>query len=316
VSISVVQVVPVTNGTTTSTTLTFTIASTTAGNSVILVLNYEYSANITASSAKLGTTNLSKHVSEENATYHGYAEVWSLDNIASGQTTVTITWASAVYSAGWVFEVSGLLSTGSFDKSAEATASSGTPITVGPTVTLSNASEFVVGTVNGFSTAALTGPVASSTFTATSASPCVFTAATPTGFTNNTPVTLTGGSLPAGFSTGTTYYLVSATATTFELAATVGGTAIGSTSTGSGTVTPAVPWTNEANQTYYTGSGINAICSYQIVTDTGAVTYQVKPNTSNYYTGSVGTFQAAAAAAFIAPPPLVVGQAGQRSATY
>jgi hypothetical protein len=55
---------------------------------------------------------------------------------------------------------------------------------------------------------------------------------------NGTPVILAGGSVPAGFTAGTTYYVVSTSigAGTFELAATSGGTAVNSTSTGSGTV--------------------------------------------------------------------------------
>jgi len=71
-------------------------------------------------------------------------------------------------------------------------------------------------------------------FTATNASPCVFTA-TGSYYYNGLGVTLSGGSLPAGFTAGT-YYVVSASGSTFELAATSGGAAIGSTTTGSGTV--------------------------------------------------------------------------------
>jgi hypothetical protein len=72
-------------------------------------------------------------------------------------------------------------------------------------------------------------------YTATSASPCVFTA-TGSALTNGTPVQLLGGSAPTGFTNGTTYYVVAAAGATFELAATPGGTAINSTSTGNGTV--------------------------------------------------------------------------------
>jgi hypothetical protein len=74
-----------------------------------------------------------------------------------------------------------------------------------------------------------------STFTATDASPAVFTL--PSGsLANGTPVALSGSSLPGGFSAGTTYWVVSASGSTFELAATSGGTAINSTSAGSGTL--------------------------------------------------------------------------------
>ena len=78
------------------------------------------------------------------------------------------------------------------------------------------------------------GPT-SYTFTATHASPCVFTA-TGSAYGNGTAVTLTGGSLPGGFTAATTYYVVAASGATFELSATSGGSAINSTTTGSGSV--------------------------------------------------------------------------------
>lgn len=83
-------------------------------------------------------------------------------------------------------------------------------------------------------------------FTATSASPCVFTA-TGSAYANGTLVTLTGTSLPAGFTQGTGYYVVSASGTTFELSATSGGSAINSTSTGSGTVAAACSLVRNTN---------------------------------------------------------------------
>jgi hypothetical protein len=78
-------------------------------------------------------------------------------------------------------------------------------------------------------------PANPTTFTATDATPCVFTAASGS-YLNGTGVQLAGGSLPAGFSASTTYYVVNVSGSTFELAATAGGTAIGSTSAGSGSV--------------------------------------------------------------------------------
>jgi hypothetical protein len=76
-------------------------------------------------------------------------------------------------------------------------------------------------------------------YTATSATPAVFTTTTASNLTAGTTVTLSGGTAPGGFTNGTPYFVVAPTATTFELAATSGGTAINSTSTGSGTVTAA-----------------------------------------------------------------------------
>jgi hypothetical protein len=74
-------------------------------------------------------------------------------------------------------------------------------------------------------------------YTATHASPAVFTA-TGMYYGNGTNVFLTGGSPPTGFTNGTSYYVVNTNigAGTFQLAATSGGTAINSSTTGSGTV--------------------------------------------------------------------------------
>jgi hypothetical protein len=73
-------------------------------------------------------------------------------------------------------------------------------------------------------------------FTATSASPAVFSGAT---LTNGTTVTLAGTALPGGFTAGTPYFVVNTSGTTFELAATSGGTALNSTSAGSGNASAA-----------------------------------------------------------------------------
>jgi hypothetical protein len=79
-------------------------------------------------------------------------------------------------------------------------------------------------------------PSAATTFTATNASPCVFTAASGTAYANGTGVTLSGASLPAGFTAGTVYFTVNASGATFQLAAAPGGSALGSASAGSGPV--------------------------------------------------------------------------------
>jgi hypothetical protein len=81
-------------------------------------------------------------------------------------------------------------------------------------------------------------------FTATLASPAVFTAPG-SALANGTPVVLSasgtpGDSIPGGFTAGTTYYVVSASGTSFELSATSGGSAVNSSSAGSGVVTQVV----------------------------------------------------------------------------
>lgn len=82
------------------------------------------------------------------------------------------------------------------------------------------------------------GTIPASSATATSATPCVFTPSAMV-FATGQGVVL-GGTPPAGFSNGVVYYVVNATATTFQLAATPGGSAIASTSTGSAITVNAV----------------------------------------------------------------------------
>ena len=82
-------------------------------------------------------------------------------------------------------------------------------------------------------------PAGPASFTATNASPAVFTwtpTAALTALPNGTGVQLSGGSLPAGFVAATTYYVVASSGSTFELAATPGGSALASTGSGSGNV--------------------------------------------------------------------------------
>lgn len=106
-------------------------------------------------------------------------------------------------------------------------------------------------TNTGATTAQLSGRYAAATsftYTATSASPCVFTASG-SALSAGAPVMLTGGIAPTGFTNGTIYYVVSPSGTTFSLAATPGGAAINSTSTGSGTQTLAAAPANGATLT-------------------------------------------------------------------
>jgi hypothetical protein len=54
------------------------------------------------------------------------------------------------------------------------------------------------------------------------------------GWSNGDPIIITSATQPAGITTGVTYYLINATANTYQLSATVGGAAINYTSNGSG----------------------------------------------------------------------------------
>jgi hypothetical protein len=73
--------------------------------------------------------------------------------------------------------------------------------------------------------------------TMTIATPCVVTSSVP--FTNDTPITIINSgypaALPTGLTPGTTYYVINASGNTFNLAATVGGSAIATTGSQSGT---------------------------------------------------------------------------------
>jgi len=82
-------------------------------------------------------------------------------------------------------------------------------------------------------TSVLTRPASavSAAVTATSATPCVFTwVGNP--LVNGQTVILGGTAVPTGFTAGATYYVVGVSGNTFQLAATFGGAAIASTSTG------------------------------------------------------------------------------------
>ena len=76
------------------------------------------------------------------------------------------------------------------------------------------------------------------TFTVTIASPAVFTTASPHGLSAGDNIRLsTSGSLPTGLSINTNYYVISAglTATEFEVSTTIGGSAVNTSGTQSGT---------------------------------------------------------------------------------
>jgi hypothetical protein len=101
-------------------------------------------------------------------------------------------------------------------------------------------------------TVAGSSAVTSQSFTATNASPCVFTVGSGSAPAAGTAVTLSGGSLPTGFTAGPVYYVVVSSGTTFQLASVLFGTALGSSSTGSGTVAGA----GQVTQTVYADFGI------------------------------------------------------------
>jgi hypothetical protein len=156
-------------------------------------------------------------------------EIVSVSRSSSG-TSRTITTTGYYWKVGDQFTLSGAGNTNYNTGSNLATVSAVTS-THKSTVTFSNAS--------------------SSTVTISNASPGVITW-NAHGLSNGTGVYLTTtGTLPTGLSPSTVYYVVGATTNTFTLAATVGGTAINTSSAGSGTHTAhtsagVVSWTSNA----------------------------------------------------------------------
>lgn len=107
-------------------------------------------------------------------------------------------------------------------------------------------------------------------FTATNGSPCTFTAAGMY-YGNGTNVFLQGASIPTGFTAGQAYYVVNTNigAGTFQLASTAGGSAITSTSSGSGTVL-----TFQASTLRRSAVNINVECNAnQSGTQPGTITF-------------------------------------------
>lgn len=172
----------------------------------------------------------------------------------------------------------------------------------------------VPGSPAGFSFALPASPF---TFTATSATPCVFTASG-SAYANGAAVVLSGGSLPAGFTAGTTYYVVGVSGAAFELAATAGGSPIASTSTGTGTVATSVTYMSSLVPV---GSG-TAFQSYAPLGTDGHLSASATPRPSLYGATGLRRWRAALGDALFAQVPIVcvgdsitAGQGGDNTLT-
>ena len=92
-----------------------------------------------------------------------WSEIWYLDNVPAGETSVTVDWTSSADDVGVVvYEVSGVYASGgSLDKTSENTTSGSSPTswTSDSTATLSQSSEIAVGASGQFGLSlAITGP--------------------------------------------------------------------------------------------------------------------------------------------------------------
>lgn len=150
-SITVVQ--SKTGTSTSSSSLTLTLNSgTTAGNSLILCIG-EFTASGSGGpspglTAKLGTTSMTTVDQWEDTNANVAAEIWVLDNIAGGQTSVPITFIGTnTDNAAMAFEVSGLNPSGSLDKvvAADNDFTTSGSWSTGNTATLTQPSEIAVG---------------------------------------------------------------------------------------------------------------------------------------------------------------------------
>ena len=142
-AISVVQTQS--NSATSGTTVTITVTATTGGNTLIVTAGDSNSD--TVSSVTLGAANLAQAVAAADPGGNIHAEIWYLDNISSGQTTVTVTFSGSVtHAAAVAYEVSGI-GGGSLDKTSGNGQSGSSPVswTSNSTGTLTQASEIAVG---------------------------------------------------------------------------------------------------------------------------------------------------------------------------
>src|ERR1039457_1905745 len=113
-AISVVQT-KTTSGSSTSTTLTVTLAATTAGNCLVVCVGGISSSWYAVTGVTLGglAGNFAK-ATGSNSSYDG--EIWVDDNCAGGQTSLVVTWAGTTEAAAVVYEISGLATSGAVDQ--------------------------------------------------------------------------------------------------------------------------------------------------------------------------------------------------------
>jgi len=155
----------------------------------------------------------------------------------------------------------------------------------------------------------LSGPfvaIAPQTFTVTIANPAVLTASSLATITNGMAFTFTTtGSLPTGLTTGVTYYAVSSSTNTCRLALTVGGTAITTTGTQSGTHTLTSTTLTVTSSTHgaATGDYVNFLGAVALSTQafTGVTLINV------VITGIAGQFSCTASVLAVGQPVTISG---------
>jgi hypothetical protein len=202
-----------------------------------------------------GTTTLTTSTSAVSGVYWWTAQQLAITGTLTSNATITIptTLGSGTFGGAWIINNA---TTGSFTLTFQTATGTGVTIAQGSSAyvysngtnvlyadnnvtnsltnpTFGNVSITGTETVAGVTTIGLPAP---QTVTITVASPAQITATTVP--VVNTPVVFsTTGALPTGLTAGTTYYVLAPTATTFNVSATKGGSAINTSGTQSGTQT-------------------------------------------------------------------------------
>ncbi len=131
-----------TSGGTGSVSVAFS-SNNTAGNTLIVAIgsgNGATNGNLTSFSDTRGNTYTKKI--DDNTNQGDGVQLWVCDSCAAGANTVSVSDGSFATAMG-IWEVSGLNSSGSFDKSVITEVTGASPSS-GSTATLSNANEFVI----------------------------------------------------------------------------------------------------------------------------------------------------------------------------
>ena len=135
------------NGSMTSnTSFALTLNGTTAGHEIIVFVGVYY---ITQTTISVTGTNTYHQKVSASGTGTGAAQIWTAENIAGGNETITITCtgANCGYTVATAAEYSGLATSGSFDQSNLNAGASSTSYTSGSTPATTQANELLVGVV-------------------------------------------------------------------------------------------------------------------------------------------------------------------------
>ena len=250
-----------------------------------------------------GTTTLTTSTAAVSGVYWWTAQQLAITGTLASNATITIptTLGSGTFGGAWIIYNN---TSGSFTLTFQTATGSGVTIAQGSSAYVYSNGTNVLYADNNV-TNALTNPTfgnvsvtgietvglpAAQTVTITIASPAQVSATTVP--VVNTPVVFTtSGALPTGITAGTTYYVINPTASTFNVAATVGGTAINTSGTQSGvqTATFSSQYADALNITSNSKLSLSLpnIAETAIVSATaatGTINYDVLTQSVLYYT--------------------------------